>query len=137
MASYRGIQKNPKSDGTGENKRCLRRDLNKAAALGATAAHAYKLMTESDTIDKFYNTLLGTPPPKNDPYPWGVCRSPGPLKKIKPTDTPRSTPRATTSTPSTPVATPPPLPATLSFTSTTRRWTGSGGCGRCKTPTSA
>ncbi|KAK0738706.1 hypothetical protein B0T18DRAFT_441336 [Schizothecium vesticola] len=72
MASYRGIQKNPKPDGTGENKRCLRRDLNKAAALGATAAHAYRLMTESDTIDKFYNILLGTPPPKNDPYPWGI-----------------------------------------------------------------
>ena len=40
MGSYRGIQKNPKSDGTEENKRCLRCDLNKAAALGATAAHA-------------------------------------------------------------------------------------------------
>lgn len=135
MASYRGIQKNPKSDGTGENKRCLRRDLNKAAALGATAAHAYKLMTESDTIDKFYNTLLGTPPPKNDPYPWGVC-PPHTTDKNKATDTPRSIPPATTSTPSIPAGTPPPPRATPSSTSTTRRWTVSGGCGRCRTPTS-
>ena len=52
-----------------------------AAALGATAAHVYKLMTEGDTIDKFYNILLGTPPPKNDPYPWGVCHPIVPLEK--------------------------------------------------------
>jgi tyrosinase len=73
MASYRGLPKNPKSDGTGVNKRCLRRDINKNAALGATADRAYKLLNESKNIDSFYNTLLGTPPPRNDPYPWGVC----------------------------------------------------------------
>lgn len=76
------------------------------------------------------------PSTQERPLPMGSMSLPRTPEKRKPTDTPRSTPRATTSTPSTPVATPPPLPATLSFTSTTRRWTGSGGCGRCKTPTS-
>ena len=72
MASYRNLPKNPRSDGTGMNKRCLRRDINVNAALGATADRAYKLLTESKNMDVFYNTLLGQPPPRNDPYPWGV-----------------------------------------------------------------
>ncbi|KAK3349056.1 hypothetical protein B0T25DRAFT_233859 [Lasiosphaeria hispida] len=72
MASYKGLPKNSRSDGTASNPRCLRRDINRNAAMGATADRAYKLLTESKDIDTFYNTLLGTPPPKNDPYPWGI-----------------------------------------------------------------
>jgi tyrosinase len=72
MSSYRNLPKNPKSDGTGMNKRCLRRDINKDAALGATADRAYKLLTESKDINTFYNTLLGTPRDRDDPYGFGV-----------------------------------------------------------------
>ncbi|KAK4227267.1 hypothetical protein QBC38DRAFT_536577 [Podospora fimiseda] len=72
MSPIRGITKNPKSDGTASNPRCLRRDVNRNAALGATAAHAYSLLTSNNNINGFYNQLLGTPPPKNDPYPWGI-----------------------------------------------------------------
>ncbi|KAK4447184.1 tyrosinase [Podospora aff. communis PSN243] len=63
---------NPKSDGTGSNPRCLRRDINKDAALGATADRAYKLLTESKDINTFYNTLLGTPRNQSDPYGFGI-----------------------------------------------------------------
>jgi hypothetical protein len=72
MASYRNLPKNPRADGTGANPRCLRRDINRNAAMGATADHAYKLLTQSKDINTFYNTLLGSPVPKGDPYPWGV-----------------------------------------------------------------
>ena len=72
MASYKGLPKNPLTNGTGLNKRCLRRDVNKNAALGATADRMFTLMQSKD-VDTFYNTLLGQPPPRNDPYPWGVC----------------------------------------------------------------
>jgi tyrosinase len=74
MSPYHGlsIPKNPRSDGTGSNPRCLRRDVNRNAAMGATADRAYSLITNNSNIDGFYNQLLGNPPPKNDPYPWGV-----------------------------------------------------------------
>ncbi|KXX80403.1 Tyrosinase [Madurella mycetomatis] len=62
----------PRRDGLGHNPRCLRRDINRNASMGATAEHAYKLLTESNDINTFYNTLLGSPPPRNDPYPWGI-----------------------------------------------------------------
>jgi tyrosinase len=66
------LPKNPKSDGTGSNPRCLRRGINRNAAMGATTELMYALLTESKDINTFYNTLLGTPPPKNTSYPWGV-----------------------------------------------------------------
>lgn len=66
------IPKNPRADGTASNPRCLRRDINRNAAMGATADRAFKLLNGSSNINDFYNTLLGQPPPKNDPYPWGV-----------------------------------------------------------------
>ena len=66
------LPKNPKSDGTGHNPRCLRRDINRNAAMGATTELMYALLTESKDINTFYNTLLGTPPPKNTSFPWGV-----------------------------------------------------------------
>lgn len=72
----RDIPKNPKSDGTGKNPRCLRRDINRNAAMGATVELMYSLITESSDINTFYNTLLGTPPPKNTSYPWGVSSFP-------------------------------------------------------------
>lgn len=40
--------------------------------MGADAARSYSLIMNNNNIDGFYNQLLGTPPPKNDPYPWGV-----------------------------------------------------------------
>jgi len=128
MASYQNLPKNPKSDGTGINKRCLRRDINKNAALGATADRAYKLLIESKNIDQFYNTLLGTPPP---PYPWGVS-FPLLLQNVTQTNNPRSTPPATRFTPSTLAATQPPPQAIPASTSTTARSTASGGSGRCR-----
>lgn len=67
-----GIKANPRSDGTGYNPRCLRRDINRNAAMGATAAHAYSLITANDNINGFYNQILGNPPPKGDPFPWGI-----------------------------------------------------------------
>ncbi len=70
------IPKNPRSDGTGPNPRCLRRDINRNAAMGATADRAYSLITNNSNIDGFYNQLLGNPPPKNDLYPWGVSINP-------------------------------------------------------------
>jgi len=133
MASYQNLPKNPKSDGTGINKRCLRRDINKNAALGATADRAYKLLTESKNIDQFYNTLLGTPPPRNDPYPWGVSFPLLP-QNVTQTNNPRSTPPTTTFTPSTLAATQPPPQAIPASTSTTARSTASGGSGRCRIP---
>ncbi|KAI0541728.1 Di-copper centre-containing protein [Xylaria digitata] len=72
MSTGANIPKNPRSDGTGSNPRCLRRDVNRNAVMGATADRAYSLLTDNDDIDGFYNQLLGTPPPKNDPYPWGI-----------------------------------------------------------------
>ncbi|KAI1339207.1 hypothetical protein F5Y15DRAFT_407274 [Xylariaceae sp. FL0016] len=68
----KGIKKNPRTDGTGSNPRCLRRDVNRNAAMGARADRAFHLLTNNTGMDSFYNELLGTPPPKNDPYPWGI-----------------------------------------------------------------
>lgn len=65
------IPKNPLSNGQGENKRCLRRDINRNAAMGASDKYAFALVN-STTIDGFYNTLVATPPDRKDPYPWGV-----------------------------------------------------------------
>lgn len=72
MTTATGIAKNPRADGTGSNPRCLRRDVNRNAAMGAKADRAFHLINENKEMDGFYNELLGTPPPKNDPYPWGV-----------------------------------------------------------------
>jgi tyrosinase len=72
MARSSSVPKNPQADGLGSNPRCLRRDINRNAAMGATADRAYKLIAESNDINAFYNGLLGQPAPQNDPYPWGV-----------------------------------------------------------------
>jgi tyrosinase len=68
MPTVNNIPKNPRSDGTGSNPRCLRRDINHKAAMGPTTDHAYKLFMRANIHD-VYNTLLGTPPPEGDPYP--------------------------------------------------------------------
>lgn len=75
MSTGVNVPKNPRADGTGSNPRCLRRDVNRNAAMGAKADRAYSLLTDNDEMDGFYNQLLGTPPPKDDPYPWGVSFS--------------------------------------------------------------
>ncbi|KAI1088384.1 hypothetical protein F5B19DRAFT_428377 [Rostrohypoxylon terebratum] len=72
MSMGANVPKNPRSDGTGKNPRCLRRDVNRDATMGARADRAFHLLNNSANIDTFYNELLGTPPPKNDPYPWGI-----------------------------------------------------------------
>lgn len=72
MSTANDIPKNPRSNGTASNPRCLRRDINRNAAMGATAAHAFSLINGNKDINGFYNQLLGTPPPKNDSFPWGV-----------------------------------------------------------------
>ena len=72
MSRSANVPKNPRADGLGSNPRCLRRDVNVNAALGATADRAYSLIVDNKDINGFYNRLLGQPPPKNDPYPWGV-----------------------------------------------------------------
>jgi tyrosinase len=66
------IPKNPQRNGLGSNPRCLRRDINKASAMGATANHTYKLITEYPEINTFYNRYLGQPYLKGDQYPWGL-----------------------------------------------------------------
>ena len=66
------MPKNPRADGLGSNPRCLRRDINRNAAMGATADRAYSLIVDNRDINGFYNRLLAQPPPKNDSYPWGV-----------------------------------------------------------------
>jgi tyrosinase len=69
------IPKNPRSDGLGSNPRCLRRDVNKYSAAGATANYTYSLIAEYKDVDSFYNRYLGQPQLKNDPHPWGVSRA--------------------------------------------------------------
>lgn len=69
------VPKNPMASGGGYNPRCMRRDVNVAAALGATADRVYKLITESKDINSFYNTLLTPPPNRSDPYNWGIHTS--------------------------------------------------------------
>lgn len=76
MSTGKNVPKNPRADGTGSNPRCLRRDVNRNAAMGATADRALSLINDNDNMNGFYNQLLGTPPPKNDPYPWGVSFHP-------------------------------------------------------------
>lgn len=73
----KNIPRNPKSDGTGSNPRCLRRDVNRDAIMGATADRCFSLINDNKDMDGFYNQLLGSPAPKNDPYPWGVSPPPG------------------------------------------------------------
>ena len=75
MSRGTNVPKNPRADGLGSNPRCLRRDVNRNAALGATADRAYSLIMDHKDINGFYNRLLGQPAPKNDPYPWGVSFS--------------------------------------------------------------
>ena len=67
-----GIPKNPQADGMGANPRCLRRDVNRNSALGATANYTLSLIQDNADIDGFYNRYLGQPPLKNDAHPWGV-----------------------------------------------------------------
>ncbi|KAI1813017.1 hypothetical protein GGS20DRAFT_586881 [Poronia punctata] len=86
------VPKNPRSDGTGSNPRCLRRDVNRNAAMGATADRAYSLLTENDNMDDFYNQLLGTPPPKNDPYPWGIHTAGHYIAAVDPGGDPNTSP---------------------------------------------
>ena len=71
VSKYPGVPRNPLANGTGPNPRCLRRDINVNAAMGATADRVFSLFKHND-ITGFYNELLGNPPLKNDPYPWGV-----------------------------------------------------------------
>ncbi len=68
------VPRNPRSDGLGSNPRCLRRDVNKNSALGATANYTYSLITDYKDIDGFYNRYLGQPMLKNDQHPWGVSQ---------------------------------------------------------------
>ena len=66
------IPKNPRSDAMGSNPRCLRRDINRNSALGATANYTYQLISEYKDIDGFYNRYLGQPQLKGDTHPWGL-----------------------------------------------------------------
>jgi len=68
----RGIKSNPRADGLGSNPRCLRRDVNRESALGATANYTYSLIMDHPNIDAFYNRYLGQPQLQNDAHPWGV-----------------------------------------------------------------
>ncbi|KAL1861275.1 hypothetical protein VTK73DRAFT_7155 [Phialemonium thermophilum] len=86
------IPKNPRRDGTGSNPRCLRRDVNVNAAMGATADKAYSLIHDNDNMDDFYNQLLGTPPPKNDPYPWGIHTAGHYIAPVDPGGDPNTSP---------------------------------------------
>lgn len=69
------VPKNPREDGLASNPRCLRRDVNRNSALGATANYTYDLIMNNKDIDSFYNRYLGQPMLKNDNHPWGVSHS--------------------------------------------------------------
>ena len=65
------IPANPRSDGSGANPRCLRRDVNRYAAAQTSDNYTYALITKSNTIDKFQKDMLGVPEENN----WGVHMS--------------------------------------------------------------
>jgi tyrosinase len=50
---------NPRADGFGYNPRCIRRDLNVAAALGTSDYNATKLVRDSSDIIAFQHNLEG------------------------------------------------------------------------------
>ncbi|KAH8898790.1 Di-copper centre-containing protein [Thozetella sp. PMI_491] len=66
------VPPNPRGDSLGSNPRCLRRDVNRNSALGATANYTYSLIMDYPDINGFYNRYLGSPPLKNDSHPWGL-----------------------------------------------------------------
>ncbi|KAK8076190.1 Di-copper centre-containing protein [Apiospora phragmitis] len=66
------VPKNPQSDGLGSNPRCLRRDVNRNSALGATANYTLSTILDNKDVDAFYNRYLGMPPLINDTHPWGL-----------------------------------------------------------------
>ncbi|KAK5655291.1 hypothetical protein OQA88_5858 [Cercophora sp. LCS_1] len=68
----RDIPRNPRSDGMGSNPRCLRRDVNRESALGATANYTYSAIMDNPDINAFYNRYLGQPQLQNDRHPWGL-----------------------------------------------------------------
>jgi tyrosinase len=45
--------------------------VNRNAAMGATADRALSLLQNKE-INGFYDQLLGTTVPQNDPFPWGI-----------------------------------------------------------------
>ena len=67
-----GVPANPRADGLGSNPRCLRRDVNRNSALGATANYTLDTILKNPEINDFYNRYLGQPQLKNDLHPWGV-----------------------------------------------------------------
>lgn len=69
------VPKNPMAGGVGYNPRCMRRDVNAEVAKGATAEKCYDLITLSEDINTFYNTLLTPAPNRSDPYNWGIHTS--------------------------------------------------------------
>ncbi|OAA65840.1 putative domain, di-copper centre [Niveomyces insectorum RCEF 264] len=71
-AVVNNVPKNPQEDGLGSNPRCLRRDVNRNSALGATANYTYSLIMDNKDVDSFYNRYLGQPQLKNDTHPWGL-----------------------------------------------------------------
>lgn len=85
------VPKNPRPDGLGPNPRCLRRDINRNAAMGATADRVLSLLKKTD-MNSLYNELLGNPSPKNDPYPWGVHTSGHYIHAVDPGGDPASSP---------------------------------------------
>ncbi|KAK7754593.1 hypothetical protein SLS62_003376 [Diatrype stigma] len=92
MSTGTNVPKNPRADGTGSNPRCLRRDVNRNAAMGATADRAFSLINGNDEMNGFYNQLLGTPPPKNDSYPWGIHTSGHYVAAVDPGGDPMTSP---------------------------------------------
>ncbi|KAK3339748.1 hypothetical protein B0T25DRAFT_618289 [Lasiosphaeria hispida] len=68
----RNIPPNPRADGLGSNPRCLRRDVNKASTMGARANYTYSLIMDNPDVNAFYNRYLGSPPLRNEAFPWGL-----------------------------------------------------------------
>ncbi|CAK7204041.1 hypothetical protein SEUCBS139899_006792 [Sporothrix eucalyptigena] len=91
MATGSKLPKNPKTDGTGPNPRCLRRDVNRNAAMGATNEKANSLLQNTE-MNKFYDQLLGSPVPKNDPYPWGIHTAGHYIAAVDPGGDPNTSP---------------------------------------------
>ena len=67
-----GVPENPRADGLGSNPRCLRRDVNKYSAAGATTNKTYSLIMDYKDVDGFHSRYWGRPPQRDEASPWGV-----------------------------------------------------------------
>jgi len=57
--ALKDVPPNPQQDGLGYNPRCLRRDINKNAAVATTTNHQYDLITQNSNMYWFQTVMEG------------------------------------------------------------------------------